>query len=86
MYAHKAIALNKIFNIFTKAYHFNTLPLPIFTTEIIDKIMSCYLYLLLTQVDDFYRVQVEHKITRLDIIIAQTINWVSTLKVAFSCI
>lgn len=63
------IALNQKYVIYLNPYHLDTLSPPIFSTEVIDKVVYHYLRLFLAQTDNFYKVQVEYKIAQLDIIV-----------------
>lgn len=79
-YARKVIALNKLFNIFPRAYCLDTLFLPVFTTEVVEEIARRYFCLLLAQSNNFHRAQVKHKIVYLNIIVAQAANQAFVLK------
>lgn len=85
-HACKVIALNKVFDIFPRAYCLNTLLLPVLTTKAVNKIASRYSCLSFGPADDFFKARVEHEIARLDIIIAQVANRASALKTTLDCI
>lgn len=46
-YTHEVIVINNEFGIYPGLYYFNTLSLPVFTIEIVDKVVCCYTRLLL---------------------------------------
>lgn len=50
----------------------------------VDKVASYYLRLLLAWADNFYRVQIEYEVVRLDIIAVQATNRASALKNALN--
>lgn len=79
-HVHEVIALNKAFNIFSGAYCLDILSSLILTIEAVDEIARCYSRLSLARVDNFHKARVEHKIARLDIIVAQAANQASVLK------